>query len=147
MVTRIIDEKRGQEMGRKDELKQLIAELTEELAWWDAELEAADIEDATEWEHFPEMERVLYELVWFELKLERIEHDEEITAEIAERDELVEFIELAEEAARVELAEFGCVAIETGLSDAEWDKASPEFWEFACDLWDEPKSYVLTELF
>lgn len=77
--------------------------------------------------------------------LEPWEYDERRV--VNEDDEFVEFIELAEEGARVELAEFGCITIETGLSDAEWDKASPEFWEFACDLWDEPKSYVLTELF
>lgn len=76
--------------------------------------------------------------------LEPWEYDERRVAN--EDDEFVEFIELAEEAARVELAEFGCIAIETGLSDAEWDETSNEFWEFACDLWDEPRSYVLTEL-
>lgn len=80
-------------------------------------------------------------------ELEREEAEREIAAEVAERDEIIEFVEFVETAARDELAAFGNIAADTALSDAEWNETSNEFWEFVCDLWGEPKSYVLTELF
>jgi len=60
---------------------------------------------------------------------------------------VAELAQLAEESANAELEAFGCVEWETALSDAEWNETSGEFWEFACDLYDEPRGYVLTELF
>lgn len=60
---------------------------------------------------------------------------------------IYEHVKLAEEAALAELEAFGSIGFEDGVTQAEWDETSPEFWEFACDLWDEPKSYVLTELY
>ena len=43
--------------------------LRAELAEWDAKLEASGVEDATAWEHFPEMEEVMYALAEFEHEL------------------------------------------------------------------------------
>lgn len=78
----------------------------------------------------------------------RIERDAEVAAEVAERDELIEYVEAVEEAALAELAEFGCVEFEVATSDAELNEDECEpFWAFACDLYDEPRAYVLLDLY
>lgn len=138
-------------MGYWEEMRLRLMELEEEL-------EASGIEDATEWEKFPEMERIMYDIAEHDMRLaeyprEQYEQDrakliadgvdprlimsysaciaydemeaelerereiEEaydewqrecaITAEVAERDEIIELAEMAWEAAMVELAAFG----------------------------------------
>ena len=64
-----------------------------------------------------------------------------------EMEQAIELAEMAEEAALAELGAFGSWDADTALGDAEWDEASEEFWAFACDLYGEPRSYVLTELY
>lgn len=103
---RLARERKVENQRRYEEMRELatIEELKRELAEFDAELEAWDGDDATEWERFPEMERVMYALG--ELEVMR---DLRISDEVAERDEIIEFVELSEEAALVELAAFGCI--------------------------------------
>lgn len=88
-------------MARKSTLERVIAELKAELAYYDAELEAAGIEDATEWERFPEMERVMYALAERMVELESLRESD---------DELLEAVALAEESALAEIAAFGFTA-------------------------------------
>lgn len=81
------------EITNTQDLAMIVGELRDELAEWDAELEAADVEDATAWEHFPEMERVMYALAEHELALaEREDFEERYPREEYERDrrELIE---------------------------------------------------------
>lgn len=98
------------------ELEQRIAEL-------EAELDASGVDDALEWEKFPEYERLLYALAEHEMREdERVER--EIAAEVAEVDELVELAEMAEECAMVELEVYGCIEFEPQFN---WSaKSTPE---------------------
>lgn len=183
--------------------------LRAELAEWDAKLEASGVEDATAWEHFPEMEEVMYALAEFEHELAKrkdfesrypreqyeldrakaiaegtdprcimsyqecfahdcwereMEREQEIwdaydeayeqmaiAAEVAERDSIIEQAELAWETSMAELGAFGNVWPEEGVSQVEYDEGLEEFWEFACDLYEEGETWnerlVLTELF
>ena len=194
------------EITNTQELEICTAELRAELAEWDAKLEASGVEDATAWEHFPEMERVMYALGEYELELaerrdfesrypreqyeldrqrlidegadprcimsyhECFAHDRwerelerereiweaceeayrerELAAEVAERDQLIEYVEFVEEAALTELREFGYVEFENDERNVVGDELEG-FWEFACDLADEPKphGWVLDELY
>lgn len=83
------------------------------LAEMDAEMERLGVEDATAWERFPEYERMLYALAEHEVmeaeRKRREEFERIITAEVAERNEIIELVEMAEEAALDELAVFGCI--------------------------------------
>lgn len=79
------------------------------------------------------------------------ETEREFAREAAERDALIELVELAEEAAMTELEAFGSVWPEDGVSQAEYDETLEEFWEFACDLYEVGETWnerlVLTELY
>lgn len=65
--------------------------------------------------------------------------------------EMCEKAELAWETSMAELGAFGNVWPEEGVSQAEYDEGLEEFWEFACDLYEEGETrnerLVLTELF
>lgn len=141
---RLARERKIENQRRYEEMRELatIEELKRELAEFDAELEAWDGDDATEWERFPEMERVMYALG--ELEVMR---DLRISDEVAERDEIIEFVDVAEEAALSELAAFGFIGFENDERDITGDELEG-FWEFACDLADEtkPHGWVLDEL-
>lgn len=118
---RLVRERKAENQRRYEEMRELaaIAELKRELTEFDAELEAWDGDDATEWERFPEMERVMYALG--ELEVMR---DLRISDEVAERDELIEFVELAEEDARCQLNVYGCLEFEPQF---DWSrKSTPE---------------------
>jgi hypothetical protein len=117
--------------------------LRERLAELDAELDASGVDDALDWERWDEMERVLYALAERELAAEWA-----AAREVAERDELIELAEMAEEAAQTELAVFGNVEWEFDERIIDGDELEG-FWEFACDLYDEPKPHcwVLDELY
>lgn len=80
----------------------------------------------TEWER-EEAERMAENQRRYEHMREQvaaIERDLRISAEVAERDALIEHVELAEEAALAELAAFGCIEQRPQF---DWSrKASPE---------------------
>jgi len=129
-------------MARRNELEKVIAELKSEMAWWDAELEAADVEDATEWERFPEMERVMYALAERMVEWESLVDDPEAAAETAEIDELMEFVEIAEENALAELAAFGFTA--PGFKRHMWEFDPDEvvcFYEYDA-IYDEDGHFL-----
>lgn len=65
-----------------------------------------------------------------------------------EIDVLIREIEIAEETALSELAAFGYVEFENDERNVVGDELEG-FWEFACDLADEPKphGWVLDELY
>lgn len=79
-----------------------VEELRERVAELEAELDASGVEDALEWERFPEYERLLYALVEREVELMLA-----TSAEVAERDEIIELAEQAHESAMTELEAFG----------------------------------------
>ena len=75
------------EITNTQDLEICVEELRDEMAEWDARLEAANVEDATAWEHFPEMERVMYTLSEFEMELaERKDYEARYPREQYERD-------------------------------------------------------------
>lgn len=125
----------------------MLNEWKRQLAEMEAQMDAEGVEDATAWEHWDEYERVLYAVGEYEVALKEREFESQLAEETAEIDEMVALAELANEAAMVELEQLGCIGFDTALSDAEWNETSGEFWEFAVDLYDEPRAYVLTELF
>lgn len=84
---------------------EIIDELESKLAELDAEMEALGVEDATAWERFDEYEEALYLLAEYRLGW----HDPAET-EAAEWDNLIEFVDIAEENALCEIAAFGFVA-------------------------------------
>ena len=91
---------------------------TEDMHLWrrldelDAELDASGVEDATEWEHWDEMENILMLLA--ERHVQRMERERNAAAakETKYEDEVIELTELSEEAAMDELAAFGCIEFE-----------------------------------
>lgn len=90
----------------------------------DEEMEAIGIEDATEWEHFGEYEGTLYLIAERAVERERREYERKLAAETAERDQLIELVETAEESAMAELAVFGCIEFEPQFN---WrSKSTPE---------------------
>lgn len=120
------------------ELEVRIESMKAELAEYERELDASGVEDATEWERFPEYEGVLYALAEFEVELaERKDFERSVAEhenstpydevepptpfdwEAIEHDELIELVELAEESAMSELAAFGnCAGWFFGSCDA-----------------------------
>ena len=188
------------EIRNTSDLEKCVEELRIEMAEWDARLEAAGVEDATAWEHFPEMEEVMYAL--YEFEVERAErrdfetrypreqyeadrarliaegvdprcimsyrecfaHDRwerelerereweeaydeamrerETAREVAERDEICEFVEIAEESALSELAAFGCIGFEVDERDEDGDELCA-CWDFIVDC-DE---YIAFDLY
>lgn len=88
-------------MSYWEELELRLMELEEEL-------DASGVEDALEWEKFPEMERIMYAIAEHELKM-KAAYGREIAAEVAERDEIIETVEMSEVAAMVELEQFGYI--------------------------------------
>ena len=176
------------EIRNTSDLEICVEELRAEMAEWDARLEAAGVEDATAWEHFPEMEEVMYALGEFEVELaerrdfearypreqyeadrarliaegedprcimsyhecfahdrwerelerEREieeaydeyykqmledlaedERDRAISKEVAEIEELLEFVEVIEENSRAEIQAFGFIALLDDLEELE----------------------------
>ena len=82
-------------------------------------MEAEGVEDATAWERFPEYERLLYAVAEFETQ-----PLDSIAAEVVERDELIEFVEMAERTAMTERNVFGCIEFEPQFN---WDaKSKPD---------------------
>lgn len=82
-------------------------------------MEAEGVEDATAWERFPEYERLLYAVAEFETQ-----PLDPIAAEVVERDELIEFVEMAERTAMTERNVFGYVEFEPQFN---WDaKSKPD---------------------
>lgn len=99
--------------------ERVIEKLRARLAELDAELDASGVEDALDWERFPEMERVMYALAERELEQEWAE-----SREVAEREEIIELAEMAEEAALAELGAFGFIEFEPQFN---WSaKSTPE---------------------
>lgn len=127
-------------MTWNNEHEKRMEELWERLDELDAELDATGLDDALDWDKFPEMERVLDALVW-----NRAERWADRSARWAE------MAEVAHESAMAELAAFGSVWPEDGVSQAEYDEMLEEFWEFACDLYEVGETWnerlVLTELY
>lgn len=78
-------------------------------------------------------------LAWdeYQAEMER-EREREIAAEVAERDDVVELAEQAEEAAMIELAEFGCIEFEPQFNwhakstpdDRGWSRAVIDIIKF-----------------
>ena len=112
---------------------------------WEAERER----EAEIWESYDEA-MAEYERQMDE-DIAEYEAEQEIAREVAERDALIELVELADETAMSELAAFGNVWPEDGVSQAEYDETLEEFWEFACDLYEVGETWnerlVLTELY
>lgn len=101
----------------------------------------------SELDYDEEMERQMRE------DIAEYERDLRIAAEVAERDELLDAVAIAEENALCELAAFGFVEFEDGIGYAEFGEDDYEpFWDFACDLFDYydghwHESYVLESLY
>ena len=200
------------EITNTKDLELCVNELRAELAEWDERLEAANVDDATAWEHFPEMERVMYTLGEFEMELaERMdfearypreqyerdraqliaegenprcimsyqecfahdrwerelereremheaydeayeqmladiaeyEREQAIAAEVAERDELIEYVEFVESAARDELAAFGCIWLEQGFGQTMgYRDLGMDEVEASWDMFEECEEYI-----
>ena len=109
------------------------------LAEMDAEMERLGVEDATAWERFPEYERMLYALAEHEVieaeRKRREEFERIITAEVAERDHIIELVEMAEESALDERAAFGTAV--------PWFFGEPDLNEF--DVWCDEKHLTADE--
>lgn len=84
-----------------NEREKRMEELWEQLDRLDAELDETGLDNALDWERFPEMERVLDALAWN--RAERWADRSERWAELAE---------MAESAAMDELDAFGCIEFE-----------------------------------
>ena len=122
-------------MKRENRRDRQIERLRARLAELDAELEASGVEDALDWEKFPEMEQVMYALAEREL-----ERGWKTAAEVAERDETIELAELAEESCMSELAAFGdCQGWFFGSAEA------PIVYETGFELWEDDGIEMLDE--
>ena len=125
--------------------EQVIELLKQRLAELDAELEATGLDNALDWEKFPEMERVLYALAerMTEQESERGESEEWRLSEFdaygaEERDELLELVEMAEESALSELGAFG--------SAEPWFYGEPDMSWYGADnsktVWSDERYLV-----
>jgi len=132
-------EREMDEAYAEHELEANIAWLESEIAELDAEMEAEGVEDATAWEKWDELEKLLY--AWAERKVEldkmnresevdeawdefeRCEAYEETDFEGLDFDaeSLMEMVEEIEEAAMVEREQFGCIEFEPQFN---WNRKS-----------------------
>jgi len=113
---------------------------------WEAEQEReAEICESYDESWAEEDERQMRE-AYAELEREKAA-EREIAAEVAERDALIELAEVAEESANSELAAYGFIANPVEYERDVHGEECEAFWAFACDLYDEPRAYVLYELF
>lgn len=100
-------------MARKYNRHPEDAKLWKAIEEMDAQMEAEGIEDATAWPLFGEYESILYTIAERSVERESRWHDE--------TDELIEFVELAEEDARCQLNIFGCLEFEPQF---DWSRKS-----------------------
>lgn len=146
---RKLAEERAEEMRRNKErycemeLAANIAWLESKIAKMDAEMDAEGIEDALDWEKFPEYEKLLYALAERMLEQQKADSDAEIAAEVAEQDRLLSLVEIAEEAARSEIGAFG--------SSEPWFYGEPEMNVFGPDyskgIWADEREFTEDEEF
>lgn len=120
-------------------------DLAYELALMDAEMEREGVEDATAWEHFPEYERILYALAE-----SQVERDLAVSAEVQERDELIELVELADENAKAELGALGDCGAPFDTAGAEewpdtWEPGYFDAWHDACNDWFTETGILCTD--
>lgn len=118
--------------------------LWEQVDELDAELETSDVEDATAWEKWDELENVLMVLaeraVWRESD-DELADDEAYERMLDDISEAAELAEIAEESAESELAAFG---------NAEpWFYGEPELNVFGPDyskgIWSEERQFTEDE--